>query len=314
MLLATLSKSIMAPYIVSINNQSNIKQAYAIFAAAPVIKRNGASTVDVVTRIITSVRGVASPQGQASFMLSKKLFATCGVYDVEADPSPQNQNRKRIGTGIEVVDQRPVDLGCLDERGRLVPGTTLQIECSGGTPAFTKEEITPSGASGCFSILTGRDFSVKEARHSEMLHPPPPLPLLRPLLVVPTLLRPIFYPYQYVVGFCSSMRQNIGPYATFVPEPGQEYQIAPSKIFYVVVGEFNPYDLTSPTLKGSQSTCKVDFGTLGTDQVTLTHNDTGGLIRMRVPGEEGTSPVNFDVSGSSAPADLGSNATATRSN
>lgn len=159
----------MAPYIVSINNQSSSKQAYAIFAAAPAIKRNGDSTVDVVTRIITSVRGVASPQGQASFMLSKKLFATCGVYDVEADPSPQNQHRKRIGTGIEVVDQRPVVLGCSDERGKPVPGTTLRIECSDGTPAFTKEEITPSGVLDCFSILTGRDFSVKEARHSELL-------------------------------------------------------------------------------------------------------------------------------------------------
>lgn len=170
----------MAPYIVSINNQSDSKQAYAIFAAAPAIKRNGDSAVDVVTRIITSVRGVASPQGQASFMLSKKLFATCGVYDVEADPSPQNQHRKRIGTGIEVVDQRAVDLGCLDEAGRLVRGTTLRIECSDGTPAFTTDEITPSGALGCFSILTGRDFSVKEAKHSELLilFSPPPLLLL----------------------------------------------------------------------------------------------------------------------------------------
>ena len=99
------------------------------------------------------------------------------------------------------------------------------------------------------------------------------------------------------------MRQNIGPYATFVPEPGQEYQIAPSKEFYVAVGQFNPYDLTSPALKDSPSTCKVDFGTLGTDQVTLTHNDTGGLIMMRVPGEEGTSQTNFDISPSSGSAD-----------
>ncbi|RFN46282.1 hypothetical protein FIE12Z_9479 [Fusarium flagelliforme] len=111
----------MAPYIISINNQSSSKQSYAIFAATPTIKRNGNSAVSVATRIITSVRGVASPQGQASFMLSKKLFATCGVYDVEADTSPQNQHRKRIGTGIEVVDQRPVVLGCKDEREDLFP-------------------------------------------------------------------------------------------------------------------------------------------------------------------------------------------------
>lgn len=60
--------------------------------------------------------------------------------------------------------------------------------------------------------------------------------------------------------------------------------------------------------------CKVEFGTLGTDQVTLTHNDTGALIRMRVPGEKATAPVNFDISGSSASADLGLNGTATRWN
>jgi hypothetical protein len=110
------------------------------------------------------------------------------------------------------------------------------------------------------------------------------------------------------------MRQNIGPYATFVPEPGQEYQIAPSKIFYVAVGQFNPYDLTSPTLRDSPSTCKVDFGTLGADQVTLTHNDTGGLIRMRVPGEEEPLPVNFYVSRTSGSADLGLDVPATSSN
>jgi hypothetical protein len=168
MIISNSLKRIMAPYIISINNQSSSKQSYAIFAAAPTIKRNGNSAVSVVTRIITSVRGVASPQGQASFMLSKKLFATCGVYDVEADTSPQNQHRKRIGTGIEVVDQRPVVLGCKDERGRPLPGTTLRIECSDGTPAFTTEEIHPSGDFGSFCILTGRDFSVKEAKHSKL--------------------------------------------------------------------------------------------------------------------------------------------------
>lgn len=95
-------------------------------------------------------------------MLSKKLFATCGVDDIEADPSPQNQHGKRIGTGIEVVDQRSVVLGCSDERGRPVYGTTLRIECSDGTPALTTEETTPSGVPGYYSILTGRNFSVKK--------------------------------------------------------------------------------------------------------------------------------------------------------
>jgi len=246
----------MAPYIISVNNQTNSKQSYAIFSAPPTIKRNGDDTaVHIVTRIITSVRGVASPSGLASFMLSKQLYATCGVYDVETDPSPHNHYRKRIGTGIEVVDQRAVSLGTKNKDGSAVNGTTLRIECSGGTPAFTEDILASSGALDCFAVVTGNDFSSKEAKAN-----------------------------QYVVGYSSSMRQNIGPYATFVPEPGQEYQIAPSKVFYVVVGQFNPYDLTSQPLSDvgtiASGICKVDFSILQTDQVTLVHTDRGELIRQ----------------------------------
>ncbi|KAM0462731.1 hypothetical protein ACHAPV_003555 [Trichoderma viride] len=141
----------------------------------------------------------------------------------------------------------------VEEHNGAALGTTPRIECSDDTPAFTTEESTPSGVPGCCSILTGRNFTVRKARHMQLLRASDSDQGRQD---------------QFVVGFCSSIRQNIGPYVTFVPEPGQEYQIAPSKILYVAVGQFNPYDLNSPTLKDSPSTCKVNFGTLETDQLS----------------------------------------------
>ncbi|KAK4677502.1 hypothetical protein QC764_404815 [Podospora pseudoanserina] len=247
----------MAPYAISIDNRSDIKRSYALFAEPPTIKHNGGSAIKVVTRIISSARGVASPHGQANFTLSKKLYARCGVYDVEVDPSPDDQNRKRVGSGVEVIDQRLVTLGSTDKHGNIVPGTTLMIDSSSGTPAFTENNPAPSGAVGCFCIQTRGDFSVKEAKLN-----------------------------QFVVGFCSSTRQSIGPYATFVPQPSEEYQIAPSKGFYVVVGNFNPYDLADMRLKDSMSSCYVDFASLETDSVTLVHHSNGTLVRQVVTDGE----------------------------
>ncbi|KAK0634148.1 hypothetical protein B0T14DRAFT_508470 [Immersiella caudata] len=247
----------MAPYTISIDNRSGIKQSYGLFAAPPTIKHNGASEVQVATRIISSAHAVPSPQGQATFMMSKKVYARCGVYDVEVDTAPADKNRKRVGTGIEVVDQRLVTLGFTDDRGRLVPGTTLVIDSSDGTPAFSQRDTDPAGVEGCFCVRTGQDFTFREAKLN-----------------------------QFVVGFSCSARQNIGPDATFVPEPNEEYQIAPSRGFYVVPGKYNPYDIVSPSVKEIKSTCYVDFGALETDQVTLVHHKNGALVRQVVQDGE----------------------------
>ena len=91
---------------------------------------------------------------------------------------------------------------------------------------------------------------------------------------------------QFVVGFSCSARQNIGPDATFVPEPNDEYQIAPSRGFYVVVGQFNLYDIVSLSVKELNSTCYVDFGASETGQVTLVHHDNGALVRKVVEDGE----------------------------
>ncbi|KAK4643822.1 hypothetical protein QC761_404815 [Podospora bellae-mahoneyi] len=230
----------MAPYAISIDNRSDIKRSYALFAEPPTIKHNGGSAIKVVTRIISSARGVASPHGQANFTLSKKLYARCGVYDVEVDPSPDDQNRKRVGVAL-----------------RSSTSDLSHSDSSSGTPAFTENNPAPSGAVGCFCIQTGGDFSVKEAKLN-----------------------------QFVVGFCSSTRQSIGPYATFVPQPSEEYQIAPSKGFYVVVGNFNPYDLADMRLKDSMSACYVDFASLETDSVTLVHHSNGTLVGQVVTDGE----------------------------
>jgi len=80
-----------------------------------------------------------------------------------------------------------------------------------------------------------------------------------------------------VVGFSSSLRQSVGPYATFVPEPGEIYQVCPSTIFYIVQGRFNARDPIPKNLESAPSTCRVDFKELQTDTVSVVHDEHGKL-------------------------------------
>jgi hypothetical protein len=53
-----------------------------------------------------------------------------------------------------------------------------------------------------------------------------------------------------------------------------------------VPGKYNPYDMVSPSVKKSKSTCYVDFSALETDHVTLVHHDNGALVRQVVQDGE----------------------------
>lgn len=83
---------------------------------------------------------------------------------------------------------------------------------------------------------------------------------------------------KFVVGFSSSLRQNVGPYATFVPAPNESYQIKPSPVFYIAVGKFSPRDIITEQVKSLPGTCRIDFGQLETNQVSIVHNDQNKLV------------------------------------
>ena len=103
----------------------------------------------------------------ASFILSKRTYATCGTYDVDSDPVDEGEDSSTVGTGTEVIDKRPVLLGFFDSRGRTVNGTMLEVDSSGGSPSFVTSELEPTGDLGCFALRSRADFTPQEAKYSK---------------------------------------------------------------------------------------------------------------------------------------------------
>ncbi|KAM0228816.1 hypothetical protein ACHAPO_010453 [Fusarium lateritium] len=243
----------LSPYTISIRNLSGSQTSYAVFSEIPNIK-SGVADVKVTTRIMLSVHGVAPGSGQASFVLSKQLYATCGTYDVDWDSINADSNVGTVGTGTEVVDVRPITLGRIDTAigGKLVPGTSLEIDGRGGSPSFTPTlPEVQDGEVDKFAIRTRGHFTYQQAKLNK-----------------------------YIVGFSSSPRQTVGPYATFVPAPNSSYQIKPSTVFFVTIGEHNVRDLVLDDLRSAASTCRIDFSNPATDDIQLVHTEFGVLNRI----------------------------------
>lgn len=155
--------TIMTVLTITINNRSQETCSYGLYAEPPTIS----PSTPTLTRIITRVQGVANPHGQATFILSKELIATCGIYDVDYNiPTPPDPKKKPVGTGTEVIDQQSVNLGSQTLDGTLVSGTVLEIDCSHGTPCFSKVTARATAGSGAFAIRTRPDFVPQQAASS----------------------------------------------------------------------------------------------------------------------------------------------------
>ncbi|KAF9871807.1 hypothetical protein CkaCkLH20_10741 [Colletotrichum karsti] len=144
-----------------------------------------------------------------------------------------------VETQVEVLDIRPVEVGHKADDQTLVMGTTLDLVIKRGTPNFAnRPDIPPSGNEGCFCIRTSRDFIVG-------------------------------------ISLFKKLSRYFGPFATFRPAPGAEYQVQPLNRFYLAVGD---YDVRSPTLSGLEKrNCLIDFDVLELDNVQVHHTETGRL-------------------------------------
>ncbi|CAH0052043.1 unnamed protein product [Clonostachys solani] len=249
----------MTVLTITINNRSQDTCSYGLYAEPPTIS----PSTPTLTRIITRVQGVANPHGQATFILSKELIATCGIYDVDYNiPTPPDPKKKPVGTGTEVIDQQSVNLGSQSLDGTLVSGTVLEIDCSHGTPCFSKVTARATAGSGAFAIRTRTDFVPQQAASNK-----------------------------FFIGYSCSVRQDIGPYATFVPVPNQTYQIMPSNKFYITMGEFNTRDLVKKPQEIGTDTVLVDFDQLATDRVSIVH-DANNNLTVQVPPAPPSNPGN----------------------
>jgi hypothetical protein len=68
-----------------------------------------------------------------------------------------------------------------------------------------------------------------------------------------------------------------------VPQPSTTYQIKPSKVFFVAVGNFEPEALVGADLKESSATCKIDF--TDTDDVQIVHDRNGEVHAISLPDD-----------------------------
>ncbi|KAH8724860.1 hypothetical protein GQ44DRAFT_616949 [Phaeosphaeriaceae sp. PMI808] len=225
---------------VTITNNSQSQQSYALFTADPKISP---LTKPIHNDIITVFKGVAGTGGQVFFTIpSAKLYAICGTV-----------NRDAITDGVqtEIVDKQPITLGYKKDDKRLVPGTTCNVTIENGTPIFDRQAaVTPSGKSGSFCINTNDQFTFKEAKEG-----------------------------RYVVGFGVSTPpqtvKDIGPFAMFCPSPNTQYEITPSNIYYVIARPFNPRDSTTEFLENAA--CKINFSASEPSNVSLVHDEHGTL-------------------------------------
>ncbi|KAI5201224.1 hypothetical protein E4T42_08722 [Aureobasidium subglaciale] len=223
---------------ITITNASGSTQSYALYAAPP----NITPTVsDINTNAILVLRGVACTSGQAYFTIPKTpLYAVCGTsYGGEST----------VETQVEVLDTRPIQIGQKKDDGVLVAGTTLELLIRKGTPTFApKADVPSSGDEGCFCIRTSNEFTHSEARAGD-----------------------------FVVGISlyKKLSRYVGPFATFRPAPGMEYQIEPLNRFYLAVGD---YAARSRMTKGVETrSCLVDFCKLELDNVQIFHTPHGQL-------------------------------------
>ncbi|RBR09532.1 hypothetical protein FVER53590_00081 [Fusarium verticillioides] len=145
-----------------------------------------------------------------------------------------------VETTVEVLDSGPVEVGHKADDQTLVAGTMQELVMKRGTPNFaTRADIVNSGHEGCFCIRTSRDFVVG-------------------------------------VSLFKKLSRYFGPFATFRPAPGAEYQIQPLNRFYLAVGD---YDVRSPTPKGLETrSCLIDFNVWELDNVQVHHTETGRLF------------------------------------
>ncbi|KAM6509989.1 hypothetical protein FALCPG4_017622 [Fusarium falciforme] len=223
---------------ITITNTSGSTQSYALFAAAPAVTPAVSS---ISNNIILVLRGVASSSGQAYFTLPKEpLYAVCGIiYGGESTVESQ----------VEVLDSRPIETGRMSDDGVPVAGTTLELILRKGTPNFAnRPDIQPTGKQDCFCIRTSSEFTHSEARAGD-----------------------------FVIGISlfKKLSRYFGPFATFRPAPGMEYQIQPLNRYYLAVGD---YPVRSRTLEGlERRSCLIDFDQLELDDVQIHHNEHGRL-------------------------------------
>ncbi|KAG4264812.1 hypothetical protein FPRO03_00096 [Fusarium proliferatum] len=181
-----------------------------------------------------------TPDGAtAEFELWKNYYAIVGKWKGGA----------KDGAKAFVSQAQPVTLGSTAGDGSLVSGTTLSISVANGNASIDRATNNDTARSGAFEVDTKNDFTLEIVTENNIF-----------------------------VGVASSPDGNDRvATATFRPEPGNQYQIQPSNVFYVATGpSFQTGQLLDPAKLGRQP-IKIDFN-VRSPVVTINHTPDGQLV------------------------------------
>ncbi|KAK7965761.1 uncharacterized protein PG986_000038 [Apiospora aurea] len=199
----------------------------------------------LVSHSLLSARNVPSASGTATMAIQRdNFFAICGAtYQDEA-------------ACVSVLDRKPVRLGSGPPKD--VRGTTVALRVDSGTPFFGSWEGSGAdcGRRDAFCLNTGDGFTLKEARDRQFIA---------------------------ALGLSTAPSYHVGLHTSFTPAPNTKYQIAPSRVYYIIPAstEIKQYKASEMDLSCA---FKVDFST-GPPHVKINpavqHDAGDGVLHVR---------------------------------
>ncbi|MCJ1476007.1 hypothetical protein MMC13_004671 [Lambiella insularis] len=124
-----------------VRNLSGQKASYALIVALPVIKP-AIDPHDISTNIVATFSNVPSGSGVARFEIPKQIHPVCGTSVVDSS---------RVGSILEVFDQRPIDMARQLDDGTVQAGTVLDMVNEDAQPAFADHNADQPGFYSSFT-------------------------------------------------------------------------------------------------------------------------------------------------------------------
>ncbi|KAF5579707.1 hypothetical protein FPANT_9558 [Fusarium pseudoanthophilum] len=196
------------------------------------------SKSSIWTNVYQNADGV--PDGAtAEFEMWKNYYAIVGKW----------KGGPKDGAKASISQAQPVTLGSLAGDDSQRPGTTLSISVANGNASIDRAPNNDGARTGAFEVGTKNDFTLEDATENNIF-----------------------------VGVASSPDGNDRvATATFRPEPGNQYHIQPSNVFYVATGaHYQAGQLLDPAKLGRQP-LKIDFN-VRSAVVTINHTPDGQLV------------------------------------
>ncbi|KAG7422503.1 hypothetical protein Forpe1208_v000117 [Fusarium oxysporum f. sp. rapae] len=226
-------------YTIRIINNTGSNQNYNLLSEKPEI--TGVSKSNVWTNVYQSNENC--PDGATTeFEVWKTYYGIVGTW----------RGGAMDGGRVKIIQTKAVNLGSQSPDGSQIPGTTLNmVVVNGMVPSFDRAPADQSAFVNAFEIDTGNDFTLEMATDNN-----------------------------FFVGVAGSPDgASSAPIATFRPEPGNQYQIQPSNVFFISVGQ--PMQVGELVdVARMRNPLRIDFANGGLN-VTVKHTPDGQLVIAR---------------------------------